>query len=551
MLRPRKVWDVPEETVRVAKACFPKGNRYLTLRDELGVIYRDEAFADLFVWRGQPAASPGFLAMVTIMQFAEGLTDRQAAEAIGSRIDWKYVLGLDITAPAIHHSILSEYRQRLITGGQEQLLLDVMLDHLKGCGWLKGHRRQRTDSTHMLAVIRGLNRLECVGETMRAVLNDLASVAPDWLLEHVSPDWFDLYGPRFENYRLPQERAEREALQLRIGQDGYHLLAAIDSDEAPVWLRELPSVQVMRQVWIQQYYRGREGVHCRTKKQYGLPPNHLLIQSPYDPEARNRTKRNTNWTGYTVHLTETCDDDQPNLITDCQTTPATVADGQLTAQIHQALDHRGLLPDEHLVDTSYVDAEHLLNSWTVYELDLLGPVPPNPSWQAQDEQAYDLNCFAIDWDHQIVTCPQGKQSIRWQPKQTPEGTPMIAVKFSRTDCGPCAQRVRCTKSKTLTRGLNFRPKEQFQALQAARQRQNTDAFKTKYKKRAGIEGTLSQGVRTFGLRRTRYIGLAKTHLQNLATAAAMNLTRLAAWLHDVPTAQTRQSRFLALKPSFP
>jgi len=551
MLPPRKVQDIPEETARVAKASFPKGNRYLTFRDEMGVIYQDAAFADLFVWRGQPAESPGLLAMVTILQFAEGLTDRQAAEAVGSRIDWKYILGLDQTAPAIAHSSLSKFRQRLIEGGQEQVLFDAMLNHLKERGWLKGYRRQRTDSTHVLAAIRDMNRLEFLGETLRAALNDLASVAPDWLLEQVSADWFGRYGPRVENYRLPQERAEREALQVRIGQDGYHLLDAIYSQTAPGWLREIPSAQVLRQIWVQQYYQEGKTVHIRTKEKFGQPPNHLMILSPYDPEARNRTKRDTNWTGYTLHLTETCEAEHPNLITDCQTTPATVGDGQLTQPVHQALDQKGLLPDEHLVDTSYVDAELLLSSRTTYEVDLIGPIPPNPSWQTKDEQAYDLSWFAIDWDNHRVTCPQGKHSTRWRLRQTPKGTPMIDVKFRHADCSACPQRPRCTRSKGgRPRGLNFRPKEQYEMLQTARQRQDTDDFKALYKKRAGIEGTISQAVQAFGLRRTRYTGLVKTHLQHLATAAAMNLTRLAACLDDVPKAHTRQSRFLALKPSF-
>ena len=436
MLPARKVQDIPEETVRVAKASFPKGNRYIMFRDEMGVIYHDAAFADLFVWRGQPAESPGFLAMVTILQFAEGLTDRQAAEAVGSRIDWKYVLGLELTAPAIAHASLSKFRQRLIEGGQEQLLLDAMLNHLKARGWLKGVRRQRTDSTHVLAAIRDMNRLEFLGETLRAALNDLASLAPDWLLEQVSADWFGVYGPRFENYRLPQERTEREALQVRIGQDGYHLLDVVYSQTAPGWLRELPSLQVLRQVWIQQYYQENDTVHIRTQKKFGLPPNRLMIPSPYDPEARNRTKRDTNWTGYTLHLTETCEAQHPNLITDCQTTPATVADGQLTEAIHQALERKGLLPDEHLVDTRYVDAELLLSSRGTYAVDLIGPVPPNPSWQLKDEQAYDLSWFAIDWDNQRVTCPQGKHSTRWQLRQTPEGTPMIDVKFRQPTVPP-------------------------------------------------------------------------------------------------------------------
>jgi transposase len=550
MLRVRTIWEVPAETARIAKASLPKGNRYLLLRDQVGVIYQDEQFADLFVWRGQPAEAPGLLAMVTIMQFAEGLTDRHAAEAVGSRIDWKYVLGLEIDAPAVSHSILSEFRDRLLADGQEQRLLDILVSHLDQAGFLKGRKRQRTDSTHVLAVVRDLNRLEFVGETLRATLNDLATVAPDWLGQQVSSDWFDLYGPRFENYRLPQAEAKRLALHQRIGQDGYHLLEAIYTPTAPAWLIEIPSVQVLRQVWLQQYYRQDEQVYLRTAQQYGQPASHLLIRSPYDPEARNRTKRETNWTGYSVHLTETCLPDQPNLITHCVTTPATTFDGQVTASIHQALATKGLLPEEHLVDTAYVDADLIWLSQKEHHLDLIGPLPPNTTWQTKDEQAYDLSCFAIDWDRQKVTCPQGHQAIDWHPYLNPQGTAVITVQFSRVTCRACDQRARCTKSDDLPRKLTFRPQDQFQVLELARQRQATQVFKDQYKQRAGIEGTLSQAVRVCDIRYARYVGLAKTRLQHLATAAGINLARITAYLMEVPKAQTRSSRFMSLKPSF-
>lgn len=181
---------------------------YLILRDEVGMLYRDREYADLFVWRGQAAESPGMLSLVTVMQFAEGLTDRQAAEAVRSRIDWKYALGLALSDPGFHHSVLGDFRQRVIEGGKEGQLLDGMLVHLQAHGWVKARGRQRTDSSHVLAVVRQLNRLECIGESMRQALNDLAAVAPDWLLSQVTTDWFDLYGARFEAYRLPKEQAE-------------------------------------------------------------------------------------------------------------------------------------------------------------------------------------------------------------------------------------------------------------------------------------------------------------------------------------------------------
>ena len=128
--------SVPAETRRVAKAAFPKGNVYLWIGDELGELYSDHLFIDLYPVRGQPTVSPGRLALITIMQFMEGLTDRQAAEAVRGRIDWKYALGLELPYLGFDFSVLSEFRQRLSAGQQEQTLLNVLLDELKKRGWL-------------------------------------------------------------------------------------------------------------------------------------------------------------------------------------------------------------------------------------------------------------------------------------------------------------------------------------------------------------------------------------------------------------------------------
>jgi transposase len=536
--------EVPAETARVARAAFPKGNPYLTLRDELGPLYDDRDFAGLFSELGQSGAAPGQLATVTALQYAEGLTDRQAAEAARGRIDWKYLLGLELTDPGFDYSILSEFRDRLIEGNQAEDLLNRQLEQLKAKGLLKGGGMQRTDGTHVLAAIRQLNRLECVGETLRQALNEVAEVAPAWLVGQVTTDWFDRYGPRFETYRLPHEETERAALREQIGRDGQQVLTAIYADSAPPELRGLVAVELLRQVWLQQYYVENDQLKWRAKD--NLPPQHLLIQSPYDPAARNRTKRQLNWTGYSAHFTETCDPDSPNLITHVETTPATTADVHVTPRIHTALAQKELLPGEHLVDTAYVDAELMLTSRTSYAIDLVGPVPPDPSWQAQAGQGFACACFQIDWAGQTATCPHGHPSTGWYPRQDGRGNAVIEIKFAQSDCLACADRSRCTKASTQPRMIHIRPQAEHDMLQTARQRQLTPEFKQRYKSRAGIEGTLSQGTRSFDLRRARYIGLAKTHVQHLATAVAMNLTRLANWFAQIPKAQTRQSRFAAL-----
>jgi transposase len=517
------------------------------MRDELGIWYKDSEYAELFSsHQGRPAESPGLLALVTVMQYAEGLTDRQAAEAVRARIDWKYALSLAMEDSGFHFSVLSEFRKRLIAEGAERRLLDDMLKRLKEKKLLKARGRQRTDSTHVLAAIRTMNRLECVGETLRAALNALAKEAPDWLVAQVTPDWFARYGARFEQYRLPKERAERTELGETIGADGYHLLQAVYGDDAPRQLREIEAVEILRQVWLQQYAVQDE--HVTWRKAKNLPPNKRLIFSPYDVQARSRKKRkNQVWTGYAVHLTETCDEDTPNLVTNVETTPATMGDVEMTDDIHCSLAAKDLLPGEHLVDTAYVKAEHLLTSRRDHKLDLCGPAPLDSTWQAHNKAGFDLTCFAIDWDTQTVICPQGKISRSWYERKQ-RGNPVIQVRFSIPDCASCATRSLCTQAKTSARVLTFKPRPQFEALVAARQRQHTPEFKERYKTRAGVEGTFSQGTRTFGLRRARYIGLDKTRLQHIATAAAINLTRAVSWLMDIPKAQTRVSHFAALAP---
>jgi transposase len=192
-----------------------------------------------------------------------------------------------------------------------------------------------------------------------------------------------------------------------------------------------------------------------------------------------------------------------------------------------------------------VDAENLVDSDSEYGVDLCGPAQPDPSWQSKDASAFDIACFVTDWEAQQVICPQGKMSRSWYTR-TEKGLPIIQVCFGTADCSGCAARSQCTHARTSARVLTFKPKAQHEVLQAARQRQKTAAFKERYKTRAGVEGTISQGTRAFGLRRSRYVGLAKTHLQHILIAAAINLTRSVAHLMGSLKAQTRVSHFTTL-----
>lgn len=545
-LHPQLFALIPEETVRVACAAFPKGNVYMRMRDELDPIYDDRTFASLFPTCGQPALSPWRLALVLVMQFAENVSDRQAADAVRGRIDWKYALALELTDPGFDFSVLSEFRDRLIAGAMEHQLLDALLATFAGLGLLKARGKQRTDSTHVLAAIRTLNRLERVAETLRAALNSVAQVAPDWLLTQITAECFDRYGPRAEEYRLPKGEAPRKALAETIGADGMQLLTAIYTASAPAELRELPLVDILRQVWVHQYY-SIEG-QLRWRLAEDLPPAGTRFDSPYDVEARYGNKRTTTWTGYKVHVTESCDAETPRLITHVETTPAQITDVSLTEPIHAALAAKDLLPDTHAIDAGYVDANLLVHSKTEYQISLIGPVRPDVSWQAQTNQGYDLAHFRIDWKEQTVTCPQGQTTHRWSPTQDQWGNNVINVKFARKTCQRCASRPLCTRAKTEPRELTLRSQAEHEALQTTRQQQQTPEWKAQYNVRAGVEGSLSQGIRAFGLRQARYLGLAKTHLQHILTAAAMNLVRFDAWVSGKPRAKTRTSHFQALHP---
>ena len=545
-LRAPVFYPIPEQTIQIARAAFPKGNPYLRMRDALGPIYSNPNFAHLFPKEGQPAEAPAQLALVTIMQFAEGLSDPQAADAVRGRIDWKYALALELTDPGFDASVLSEFRTRLLAGNAELLLFETMLTLFREQGLLKAKGRQRTDSTHILAAIHTLNRLECVGETLRHTLNVLAVAAPDWLRAWAPATWFDRYGQRFENYRLPAAKPARYALAEQIGADGLEVLEQVYAAQNAAELLTLPAVQILRQVWIQQFYASTDDQPIRWRVANDLPPAPLLISSPYDPDARYGKKRSTEWTGYKVHLTETCDDDTPHLLTDVLTTPATTSDYNVLPTIQQHLAERQLSPGEQLVDLGYLTADHILTSQDEHAIKLIGPVADDHSWQATAGAGYAAAQFVIDWERQCAICPQGHSSVEWLPRQDDHGQTSIQVKFGKAACRACPVRAQCTQSKVQPRFLQVRDRVHYEELQTARQHQKTEQFKKQYAARAGIEGTISQGTRTSDLRRSRYIGLPKTRLLHLLIAAALNFIRVAAWLAETPRARTRQSAFARL-----
>ena len=390
--------------------------------------------------------------------------------------------------------------------------------------------------------------MEFVGETLRTALEALAAAAPNWLTPLISSAWVERYGAKVDNYRFPKGENVRREWAEQVGRDGFALLDAIDGPTAPAWLHEIPAVAILRRAWAEQYHRDAEGVRWREGKD--LPPARDRLSSPYDTDAHYGIKRGSGWCGYKVHLSETCEPDAPHLITNVETTNATVNDTEVTATIHQHLAERELKPREHVVDAGYVTAAHILAAREDHGIDLVGPVGTDTHHSGRDAQAPDLTqaAFSTNWQARKIICPQGASSASWSQQRKASGTPVVRVHFALADCIACALKPRCTKAANgkWGRSLTLLPREQQQILEERRAEQQTDVWKKRYDVRAGVEGTISQAVRRTHLRRTPYRGQSKTHLANILSATALNITRVDAWLNGTPLGSTRVSHLAQL-----
>jgi transposase len=548
----------------------------VAIRDRLGQWLADEDFAAAFGIRGKPGWPPSRLALVTILQRAEKLTDRLAAEAVRTRIDWKYLLGLAVDDPGFDHTVLAEFRAKVAQAGLEQVALDALLARLAAADLIKAGGKQRTDSTHVVAAVAALNRLELAGESVRAAVEALAVAHPDWLAQRICvSDWTRRYGTPMTAWRPPASQARQDELAITYARDGYALLEAVHEQSAPVWLRELPAVDVLRQVLLQNYTRvvtdGREVIKRRQKEPEGdgLPPGHTRIASPYDTDARWGVKRDTFWLGYKLHVSETCDDQPgcdcpgdgqtgrgghdtacaaaafPNLITHVVTTDATVTDNQMTPVIHDELAGKALAPGRHYLDSGYLSAALVVAEAARHGIALIGPLLADTSAQARAGAGYARADFTIDYDTETVTCPQGSTAASWTPC-TQRGKDAIVVQFATADCGPCPAKALCTKGKYRT--LTVPPRDLAQAQAAARTAEKTIPFQADYARRAGVEGTMHQAA-SHGARRARYRGLPKTRLDHVYMACALNLLRLHAYWTGTPLDRRRTSHLARLELS--
>ena len=546
-------WPEPAEEVTRAVTSMYAGRRAplpVAVREELGELFADAEFAAAFADRGPQGWSPGRLMLITVFQAVENLTDRQAAEAVRDKISWKYALGLGLADAGFDYTILTQFRARLVEHGMQARVLDLLVARLVDKGLLTSRGKQRTDSTHIIASVRRLNQIELIGETVRACVEALAVADGDWVSARLDSSWQRRYGERVDAWRMPASKTQRAALAGDYARDGVRLLRAVWDAAAPSWLRRLPAVGVLQRVLIQNVVigvdrGGREVIRMREADTDGLPPGRYRIASPYDLDARWGGKRDLTWCGYKLHISESCDarapagpldaaehvpDTIPNLITNVATTDASVPDVAMTEPIHHDLARRGLLPDEHYLDSGYSSADLLVCSLTDFGIRLITPMLADVSAQARAGEGFDRTAFTVNWRQSQVSCPQGQTSTSWTPTRQ-RGTEVIVVQFPGEVCQACPVKTKCTTSARRGRQMTLRPQPIQQALDTARTDQTTTSWQRRYARRAGIESTIAQATKVTNIRRARYRGLPKTRLEHNVKAAALNLIRLDAWFN--------------------
>lgn len=377
-VRSRSGEQVPALTAQVARASNPNGTTAMWVRDRLDGLWHDDDFADWYPRDGRPGLSPAQLATVSVLQFLLSLSDRAAAEAVRCRIDFKYALCLELDDPGFHHSVLSDFRERLIQDDRADRLLDLALARLKDAGLVRERTTQRTDSTHVLAAVRDLTRLELVTEAVRAALEEVARTAGHLLVGLVDEEWGRRYG---RQVRLGKNPTRPKTRILAAGEDACRLLEHLQQHGPD---RRLGlQAEALRQVVVQNYYRDAAGrLRWRTAEDGGLPPSAAAVVSPYDTTARYvRHGHIIRWKGFAAHLTETCAAGSVNVITDVATTSAATSDAQVLPGLHARLARRGLLPAEHLVDGGYTSLIHLERAAREHQVTVSGPLTVNPTRQ--------------------------------------------------------------------------------------------------------------------------------------------------------------------------
>jgi len=501
--------DIPEEIRTWGESHLKSDNLYRVVGEHLYSFIPWDELESMYSNTGRPSVNPIILSLVTIFQYLEDLPDRVAALMVETRLDWKYALHLPLDDSGFHYSDLCNFRKRLLSHGKESLIFDQLLEKIRTLGFLKKHKYQRTDSTHVLAKVCHLSRLENLSEGLRLALNAIEKADAAFYQVKIPAPYSEQWDTRLNDYRMTDE--ERKQALERAGQDIRWLLEFLKTNRAS-FLR-LPELEVLQTLFQQNFTIHAQAVRLRKQCANGKEK----IQTPHDPEARYSTKRGKSWTGYKTHITETANDKgEVNFITDVVTTNACERDNETLPQIQENIEKRHLNPEQQYTDKAYITGNNLADSQG-NDIKLMGEAS-----QLDNNGLFTADEFSIDYQTKTATCPAGCTSCSWQEFETGKHKGDIQVCFGQ-QCQHCSLKKRCTKNK---RGRFLRLHSHYQLLKERREESKTASFKEAMKRRPPIEGTISEMVRAHGLRRSRYRGILKTHMQNLMTGAALNVKRL-------------------------
>ncbi|MGH3124449.1 MAG: IS1182 family transposase, partial [Streptosporangiaceae bacterium] len=503
------VGAIPVAVKAWGEARLAPENVYRVIGEHLADVLRDEQFAGLYERTGRHAVSPAGLALVTLFQHLEQIPDREAAALVVSRLDWKYALHLPLEDAGFDFSDLCHFRQRLLTHGAARLVFEAVLTRIQRLGFLKKRGKQRTDALAVLGAVRALSELELVSETLRLAVRALEAADPVWLEQTVPASFREQYAHTRSDYQVSAPERARQFLQ--VGADGFWLLDRVGQAAG---LRDLAAVRLLEEVWAQRYTRAAGAVQVQPQP---VDCTERIV-TPHDPGVRAGQKRGTHWRGEKVHITETAEPGGPNFITDVTTSNASSGDTEALPEIRAHLATLDLLPAEQFVDSGYVSGQQLAQSQAV-GIELVGP--PRADTSANE---FKLADFRIDHAARQAICPHGQVSVKWRRHTERDGSQAVQIQFAAATCAACPLRARCTTSAS---GRSLHLNEHYPLLVARRAEAQTEAFRLRLHARPAIEATLSELVRRHGLRRHRYRGEAKRHLENLLKATACNLKRLA------------------------
>ncbi len=400
-LQARWNMEIPSDTSQVGCEILAENDPYRLVGEGVNEFLSLEDYISLYSDLGRGAICPIKLSLVTVFQYLENLPDREAARRAVTGIDWKYALHVPLTWRGFHFSDLSNFRQRLLENKVEQLIFDKVIHWVRSLGFVKKHGKQRSDSSHVLGCVERMSRLELVWETLRVALRAIKATETS-CYEQTIPSVFDqAYAERQSDWRLSKEKVAVE--MHKTGNDGFWLLDQLDHG-APQNVQALSQVVTLRTVWKQQFERledsGKSVVRQPPIKGKGI------VQSPHEPEVRWAKKRDQDWAGYKLQVTETAEDGEARFITDIDLVAANDGDSEVTGEIQERLIERGLKPKEHYVDRGYVSGANLAHS-AERGIELVGPALADTS---RKPQGYKQRDFDIDFEACQATCPQGQSS---------------------------------------------------------------------------------------------------------------------------------------------